>query len=393
MLITLGKISDGDYGEQSLTSRFLIGLVLNEYSIVNMPDGKAFREFGERCLGLHLPLKRCIEKDIECATATVEFHVDRVVPAITTQFDILLTFEKEWIWGIEAKYFDVLEEAQIQEEIEAISKLAESLEYEKAGVLFIAPEEQLGWSVHQCDDVCKCLEKFIRTASACVRVASWEIIFEILIGYSPEKLGDDLSRYCKFRNNNRKSNYPYELDTKAQTSGYKQWERYITGEDVPTSAIRRKPPPKSWTKGATADIREVCGKYTGLCEQIIECAGRYFFEAVPKKSKYVDLKAAGKTTKAQIHALACRDDGLGLAIGNVGRELPRCQILHKMDIRGLAGYKKSGACKRWLEGKRRGGNVRPAKAFHIPSEMENNPEHPGWKKVEALLDYALTRDC
>jgi len=110
MLITLGNISSGDYGEESLVSRFLLSLVFNEYSAPNASGGRAFRQFGSRCLGLSLA-----EEDMKRATATVEFQSNRCgTGGDNTTFDALLTLESDWAWGIEAKYFDTLKTEQIQ---------------------------------------------------------------------------------------------------------------------------------------------------------------------------------------------------------------------------------------------------------------------------------------
>lgn len=144
MLLTLGKVSGGDYGEESLVSRFLLGMVFNDYSVVNIPHGKAFHQFAQRCLGLpDTPL------DGKRLTATVEFQPNRCdTGGDNTTFDALLTYEDEWVWGIEAKYFDTLKAEQIQREMSTIEQLRSRFGYARAGVLFLVPEQHLGSTIH-----------------------------------------------------------------------------------------------------------------------------------------------------------------------------------------------------------------------------------------------------
>ena len=120
MLMSLGRAAFGDYGEESLVGRFLLAQVFNEYSSVNVPDAQAFCQFGMRCLGLRLTAA-----DVKRAAATVEFQANRCgTGGDKTTFDALLTLETEWVWGIEAKYFDILKAEQIEREVEAIRRLA-----------------------------------------------------------------------------------------------------------------------------------------------------------------------------------------------------------------------------------------------------------------------------
>ena len=72
MSLNFGKLSDGDYGEESLTSRFLIAHIFNKYSIVNMGEKKAIYDFCQRCMGIELK-----PDDVRRVTSTTEFQTNR----------------------------------------------------------------------------------------------------------------------------------------------------------------------------------------------------------------------------------------------------------------------------------------------------------------------------
>jgi hypothetical protein len=125
----LGRIADGDFGEESLTARFLVALILNEYASVNLPDCKAFRLFVRRSLGLEPSV--C---DIKRGAAAVEFKPNRCgTGGDNTKFDVMLSLDSgraPCLWGIEAKYFDSLKVAQTKREIESIRALAIRKKYD-----------------------------------------------------------------------------------------------------------------------------------------------------------------------------------------------------------------------------------------------------------------------
>lgn len=125
---------------------------------------------------------------------------------------------------------------------------------------------------------------------------------------------------------------------------------------------------------------EIFGIHKALAEKIIEMSGLNSQE----RNKYINLKK--KRVKAQLHS---NPNGVDLAIREVDESLTECKILKQIPIQSLHGY--FGANKDWLEGNGKRFTKSPAAAFHIPRELENNPEHPAWKEVEALLEYALTR--
>jgi len=214
MILNTGRLSDGDYGEESLTARFLAAHIFNKYSVVNMQNGKAFCDFGTRCLGLEL-----LPDDMNRATATIEFQTNRSSgEGDKTTFDAMFTIESEWVWGIEVKYFDCLKVEQIQREIGAIERLRKSLGYMHGGVLFIVPEQQLGTIMKGYDGVRKCIGDAMNTSTTRVNVVSWEIIFEILICSGPEDLEKKIVNYCELRNNNSK--YPTKLAAQAKVKDH-----------------------------------------------------------------------------------------------------------------------------------------------------------------------------
>ncbi len=177
MLIKTGSISKGDYGEESLVGRFILALILNEYSAVNMPECQAFIEFGKRCLGY-----KFTKDDMNRGSATLEFQANRCSNhSDKTKFDAIFSIEKDCVWGIEAKYFDNLRGDQINREAKAIENVSKYLSYEKAGVLFLLPEQQLGTIVtsnsHKVTRAC--ISDLIIKDRILIRFTSWEIIFEI----------------------------------------------------------------------------------------------------------------------------------------------------------------------------------------------------------------------
>jgi len=140
MLIKIGSISKGDFGEESLVGRFILALILNEYSTVNRPECQAFIEFGKRCLGHEFT-----KEDMNRGSATIEYQANRCSNhSDKTKFDATFSIEKDCVWGIEAKYFDSLSRDQINREAKAIENVSEYLGYKKAGVLFLLPEQQIG---------------------------------------------------------------------------------------------------------------------------------------------------------------------------------------------------------------------------------------------------------
>ena len=207
MLINIGNTGKGDFVEESLVSRFLLSLIFNEYSVPNASGGQAFREFGNRCLGLAFT-----SDDMARATATVEFQANRCqTGGDNTTFDALLTIENDWVWGIEAKYFDTLKTEQILREAKAVKELARTSGYAHAGLLFLTPEQQLGTHLVQKGEIRNCLAAMMKMETVCVKVISWEVIFDILTQTGPASLKSELQAYCQLRNQNQ--SYSAKLST------------------------------------------------------------------------------------------------------------------------------------------------------------------------------------
>ncbi|HUU19818.1 MAG TPA: helix-turn-helix domain-containing protein [Sedimentisphaerales bacterium] len=109
-----------------------------------------------------------------------------------------------------------------------------------------------------------------------------------------------------------------------------------------------------------------------------------FGSVAKERSKYTNLYL-GQQVYAQLHP-RLTGDGIDLALRECGDDenLPKCNVLRRIEIRELKGYWKVN--KSWLEGNGRF-TEHPATAFHIPGSMQDEPENPGWKELKALLDY------
>ena len=113
-----------------------------------------------------------------------------------------------------------------------------------------------------------------------------------------------------------------------------------------------------------------------------------FGSVAKERSKYTNLYL-GQKVYAQLHPRLTRD-GIDLALRECGNDenLPKCNVLRKIEIRELKGYWKVN--KSWLEGNGRF-TEHPAAAFHIPGSLQGEPENPGWKELKALLEYTAKK--
>jgi len=109
-----------------------------------------------------------------------------------------------------------------------------------------------------------------------------------------------------------------------------------------------------------------------------------FGSVAKERSKYTNLYL-GQKVYAQLHP-RLTGDGIDLALRECGNDenLPKCNVLRKIEIRELKGYWKAN--KSWLEGNGRF-TKHPAAAFHIPSSLQNELKNPGWKELKVLLEY------
>jgi hypothetical protein len=381
MLLTLGKVSVGDYGEENLVARFLLGLVFNDYSVVNIPGGKAFHQFAQRCLGLpDTPL------DGKRLTATVEFQPNRCgTGGDNTTFDALLTYEDEWVWGIEAKYFDTLKAEQVQRELAAIELLRSRLGYARAGVLFLVPEQHLGSTILEDAAVRKSLVEAANQQSPCLRLATWEIVFDILSRLGPPDLGHELAAWCNLRNQN--TIYSAKLSMTTRICSWRDWQEHLlnaTTPSAPPPTLPRQPHGKgSFSKfgQASSTLAEVFRDgHADLAAEVVERSG---FEPKAQKSGYVNLSRNGRA-HAQVHP---HRKGVALVVRETDPDTFHFRVLSPMPVGSLNGC--CGSNKGWLEGTRI--TTSPAAAFLVPAALANDPDHAGWQEVDALLHHALSR--
>jgi len=384
MLLTLGKASAGDYGEESVVSRLLLSLIFNEYAVINAPDARSFRAFVRRCLGLDVS-----GQDVSKATATVEFQANRCgTGGDATTFDSLLTLEPDWVWGIEVKYFDVLKREQIEREARAIRCLGDKLGYTRSGLLFLVPEQQLGTIVTQDGEIRACLASLMRDGGTAVRVSSWEIVSEVIAEAGAPELRQQLGDYWKLRNQNE--NYAAKVGARARVHDCAEWARYILGEVRAPSDL-----PKLLDCGASsfsrfgqasAEVAEVFeGGYAVLAEEIVRRARRFGFEPKGQKSGYVNLSKDGRA-HAQIHP---HPDGVALVVREAARELRPSAHLGGIRYEDLPGYR--GRNKPWLDGDGENRTFAPAAAVLVPAALGENPEQVGWQEVDAVFRYAQTK--
>ena len=113
-----------------------------------------------------------------------------------------------------------------------------------------------------------------------------------------------------------------------------------------------------------------------------------FGSVAKERSKYTNLYL-GQKVYAQLHP-RLTGDGIDLALRERGNDenLPKCNVLRRIEIRELKGYWKVN--KSWLEGNGRF-TEHPAAAFHIPGSLQGEPENPGWKELKALLEYTAKK--
>jgi len=381
MLFTLGKVSSGDYGEESLVSRLLLAMVFNEYAVVNK-EGRAFVAFACRCLGLDVSAQ-----DMSRATATVEFQTDRCGSGgDRTTVDSLLTVEPEWIWGIEAKYFDVLKRHQIEREARAIHRLAEHMGYRRSGLLFLVPEQQLGTVIYSDSEVRGCLAGLMQEGTTAVRVSSWEIVNEILSDTTPV-LREHLAAFWKSRNENQM--YAAKVGLRARVPNCEEWMRFFLGQmpvplDLPRLADGGA---SSFSRfgQASAEMAEVFqGRCGVLADEIVCRARRFGFEPKVQKSGYVNLSRLGRAY-LQIHPYA---GGVALVVREAAGKLPPSTYLAEVPYQSLPGYR--GSNRPWLDGHGKY-TSRPAAAVLVPVALEKSPGHVGWQEVDAVFRYAQTK--
>lgn len=121
--------------------------------------------------------------------------------------------------------------------------------------------------------------------------------------------------------------------------------------------------------------------YYSLAMEIIRRSG---LEAIGRKTGYVNLYCSKALAQLHPHHL-----GVALVIPELDQRCPHCTILQQISIQGLQGYQ--GTNKSWMDGDGTRWTYSPAGAFLVPGEMENQPDHPGWKEIDALIAYIKFR--
>lgn len=384
MLFSTGKASGGDYSEQSLVSKFLLAMVCNEYSAVNRDNGKCFRMFSERFLDLSPE-----QTDFSRVTVSIELQANRACPSVSvkvnTRFDALITFEDDWIWGVEAKYFDKLTKEQINTEYESIKELAKNLGYKNAGLLFIVPEELVG-SIKE-DSEFKAeldeLKRLFGETDCLVRLSSWEMIFDVINTCGNEDVKKRIDAYIDRRNEN--TNYPTKLHKTPDVGTSKEWTEIFLGNAANTVSLTRKLSSIQGDFGqfgkASSEFQEVFSDPVslGLAQTVKATSG---LEEKSQKSGYANLSRNGKAY-AQMHP---HTNGIALVIrpGNFD-EHSISQLrasFESVPLQTLKGYK--GSNKAWLEGRMYSDGERLA--FFLPNSMAQVPmDSQEWSAVRNIF--------
>jgi hypothetical protein len=129
------------------------------------------------------------------------------------------------------------------------------------------------------------------------------------------------------------------------------------------------------------------GLQGGTVPSLIDSILQRFGYAAKAKSRYTNLYKGTKVF-AQIHP---NPDGVDVAIkeaeGNT--DMPKCDVLQPVSIDSLHGYWRAN--KDWLVGNGQRYTNQRAVAFHVPSELGNDSQHPGWSELERLLKYAFAK--
>lgn len=199
MLLTPGNLSIWDYGEEGLTAKLLVGLLLNEHAPCNRKL-RAFRSF------LKAAFEGCDgwveEQWTQVSTEDFQIHYEpkRIVENLTgggqkKNPDLIITHSRmpnRWICGIETKYLDEVTSEQLEEEYEAILRIANHKKvepkYHRHYLLVIAAEKRLKTSHKWLTEK---VQRHIDRGQ--IRFLSWETVIKILGGKNRNRLRSDLS--------------------------------------------------------------------------------------------------------------------------------------------------------------------------------------------------------
>lgn len=102
-----------------------------------------------------------------------------------------------------------------------------------------------------------------------------------------------------------------------------------------------------------------------------------------ERSRYTNFYI-GLKVKAQLHEI--KTGGLALAVPEADY-LSEYENLSSVNIDNLVGF--WGANSDWLKGNSRRFTKVKAKAFHLPKDMYQNPDHPAWSDVSDIINKIL----
>jgi hypothetical protein len=219
MLLTCDeRISVGDVASQALMSRLLTGLVLNESASVNQPLPMAFNVFAERCLEVE------VAPEINDVSVAVSLSDKCWLEGEETRLDLVISLGKS-VWGIQAFYTEAPDPAGMWWKAETLRMLSRRLGYDRAGMLFILPEQALLDAIRVKGVIRNCLIDLVRMGDPVARVSTWEMVLGILAQSGTSSLTDDLARFCEARN--RKSEI--KLSTSPSVPDSATWEALVLG--------------------------------------------------------------------------------------------------------------------------------------------------------------------
>lgn len=214
------RISVGDIASQTLTNRLLTGLVLNEYASVNQPLPTAFNLFATRCLGLQEPSP----SDLENASLAVSLSDRHWLEGQETRLDLVMSIG-ETLCGVEPVYTERPEAEEMWWQAETVRTLARHLGYGRAAMLFVMPEQALFQAIDEKGTVRNCLVDLVRMGDPVTKVATWEMLLDIIAQSGTPSLKDDLAKFCEARNRGSE----IKLSTSPVVPDWATWEALVLG--------------------------------------------------------------------------------------------------------------------------------------------------------------------
>lgn len=376
-----------DSSEDCLVAKVLLGLIFNPFVPANSETKyRLSREF----LRYYLDDK---VNDLDFSKAEILFkpkypwfNTDKKEVKKRTAPDLLLLFPKKVIIALEVKYaLPIQDPTQLAREYEGLKFLKSKFSVNKKYLLLLMTHQRLlqhikGRSKKGLGILRKCCKDYGDE----FRVNTWNCVYQAVQNIDAEYLPSkkEILTFLKKKQNymtnpldgSKKKNLIKLISRENDKPPLYRWDEL---RDRITGKISY-PPDIPRTGGLN-----IFGKHKVLAQKIIEMSCLN----LQKRGKHWNLRK--KRVKAQLHP---SPDGVDLAIPEADEDenLPRCEILERIPIQSLHDY--SGPEKDWLEGNGKRFTKRPAAAFHIPGELENNPDRLAWQELEALLKYAR-KDC